>query len=69
MTARAAITASEIKRRFRAVVEGARAMGWADGSYTVEIVDNGVRVLPIAANAPSDDAQDMERRMREAFGR
>jgi hypothetical protein len=64
MTARAQIRQADVAR----VVRGALKAGLPVGSFSVEVVDGIVRLLPIAANAPSDDAADMERRMREAFG-
>ena len=64
MTPRAQVRQSDVARVVRGAIKG----GWAQGTFSVEVVDGIVRLLPIAANAPSDDAADMERRMREAFG-
>jgi hypothetical protein len=68
MTRRAVMRQADVRRLVKGAVEGARAAGWPDGSYSVEIVDGRVKVLPIAANAPSDDAADMAERIRRAFG-
>lgn len=68
MTRRASIRQTDISR----VVRGALAAGLPAGSFSIEVdaSSGNVRLLPIAANSPSDDAaQDAERRMREAFGR
>lgn len=64
MTKRATVRQADVAR----VVRGALAAGLPVGSFSVEVVDGIVRLLPIAANAPSDDAAEMARRMREAFG-
>lgn len=65
MTKRAVIRQADVAR----VVRGALAGGLPAGSFAVEVVDGAVRLLPIAANAPSDDADELSRRMREAFGK
>lgn len=64
MTRRAAVRQADVAR----VVRGALSAGMPAGSFTIEVKDGAVRILPIAANAPSDDAAEMARRMREAFG-
>lgn len=64
MTKPAAFRQSDVTRLVRGAIKG----GLPVGSFKV-VVENGQPVLlPLAANAPSDDAADMERRMREAFG-
>ncbi len=68
MSRRAVMRQAEVRRLFKGAVEGARAVGWPDGSYRLKIVDGCVEVLPIAANGPSDDAADMAERIRRAFG-
>lgn len=64
MTRRAAIRQADVAR----VVRGALRGGMPPGSFAVKVVDGEVHLLPIAANEPSDDAAEMARRMREAFG-
>lgn len=64
MTPRAAIRQADVAR----VIRGALRAGLPVGSFSVEIVDGVVRLLPIAANAPSDEAAEAERRMKDAFG-
>lgn len=64
MTARARVKQADVSR----VVRGALKAGMPPGSFSVEVVDGIVRLLPIAANAPSDPAADAARMMREAFG-
>ena len=61
---RARATASDIAR----VVAGAIRGGWPVGSFEVQVVDRStIRLLP-AGGLPASDADDCERRMREAFG-
>lgn len=63
MTAPATIRQADVSRVIRAALKA----GMPPGSFTVEVVGRTVKLLPIAANAPSDDAAEMQRRMREAF--
>lgn len=60
MSKRAAFTKADLNR----AVEVAKEHGFQ------VIVDNAgtIRLLPVAANSPSD-AADLSRRMREAFGK
>ena len=64
MTPRATVRQADVRR----IVQGALKAGLPPGSFSVEVVDGTVRLLPVAANAPSDAASDSERRMKEAFG-
>jgi hypothetical protein len=64
MTARAQVRQADVAR----IVRGALKAGLPPGSFSVEVVDGIVRLLPVAANAPSDAASEAERRMKEAFG-
>ncbi len=63
MSRRAPFTQLDVKR----LVKGAIAAGMPEGSFLVKVTRDELQLLPIAANAPSDDAADMARRMREAF--
>lgn len=65
MTRRAVVRQADINR----VIRGALQAGLPAGSFTVEVVDGIVRLLPLAANSPLDAAQDAEQRMKDAFGR
>jgi hypothetical protein len=60
---------AEVKRLFKGAFQAARDMGLPVGSFEVRVENGSVRVLPIAANEPLDDAADSERRQRDAFGR
>jgi hypothetical protein len=64
MTARAKVKQADVAR----VVRGAIRGGLPVGSFKIVVEGGRVEVLPLAANAPSDDAAEMERRMRGAFG-
>lgn len=64
MTRRAAVRQADVSRVVRGAVKG----GWPVGSFSVEVVEGIVRLLPIAANAPFDEVADDEERMRRAFG-
>lgn len=64
MTRRATVRQADVKR----VVKGALDAGLPIGSFSVEVGDGVVRLLPTAANSPSNDDADLARRMREAFG-
>ncbi len=63
MTRRAAFRQSDIRRLVKGAIDG----GLPPGSFLIKVVDQELQLLPIAANAPSDDAAEMARRMREAF--
>jgi hypothetical protein len=64
VTQRAAFRQAVVTRLVKGAIKG----GWPVGSFKIA-VENGEPVLvPIAANGPSDDAAEMARRMREAFG-
>lgn len=63
MTRRAPFTQLDVKR----LVKGALAAGLPADSFVVKVVGDQLQLLPIAANAPSDDAAEMASRMREAF--
>ncbi len=64
MTRRAAFSQADVTR----VIRGALKAGLPASAFKVEVVGGIVRLLPVAANEPSDPAQDAARRMREAFG-
>lgn len=64
MTKRAPFHQSDVSR----AVRGALKAGLPLGSFSVEIVAGTVRILPIATEAPKNDALEAERLMREAFG-
>lgn len=64
MTRRAAFSQADVTRLVRGAIKG----GLPVGSFKVVVEGGKPVLLPIAANAPSDDASEMERRMREAFG-
>lgn len=64
MTRRATVRQADVAR----VIGGALKAGLPAGSFTVEVVDGIVRLLPVAANEPLNVAEDMERRMKDAFG-
>jgi hypothetical protein len=63
MTRRAAFREADVRR----LVKGAISAGLPAGSFVVKVVGDELQLLPIAANAPSDDGAEMARRMREAF--
>jgi hypothetical protein len=65
VTAPAKVKQADVAR----VIRGALSAGLPAGSFSVEVVDGVVRLLPLAANAPLNEADEMERRMRDAFGR
>jgi hypothetical protein len=64
VTRRAAVRQADVSR----VISGALKAGLPAGSFSVEVVQGVVRLLPIAANGPLNDADDIERRMKDAFG-
>lgn len=69
MTKPAAMRKADVSRLVSGAFEGAIRAGLAVGTFKVVVEGNRAEVLPIAANAPSDDANELSRRMREAFGK
>lgn len=65
MTKRAAFKQIEITR----AIKGAMRAGLPVGSFELRVENGAIRVLPVAANEPFDEAADLERRMKDAFGR
>lgn len=64
MTARASFRQADVTR----LIKGALSAGLPVGSFKV-VVENGTpMLLPLAANAPLNEADEMERRMKDAFG-
>lgn len=64
MSRRAPFSQSEVTCLVRGAIRG----GWPVGSFKVVVENGHPALLPIAANSSSDDAAEMARRMREAFG-
>lgn len=64
VTQRAAFRQSDVSRLVRGALKG----GLPVGSFKIAVENGQPVLLPIAANAPLDDAADVERRMKDAFG-
>lgn len=63
MTKPAAFRQADVTRLIRGALKG----GLPVGSFTV-VVENGLpKLVPVAANAPLNDAEEIERRIRGAF--
>lgn len=62
MTARASFRQADLTRAVKAVERAGAA-----GRFKI-VVDNGVIALLPVDGAPASDAEEIERRMREAFG-
>lgn len=58
---RAIVRQAEINRAIRAAKS-------AGGGYEIRVEGDVIRLLPIGGSVPPTDADDVERRMREAFG-
>lgn len=59
MTRRAAFRQADLSR----ALKEAKKVG-----FQLKVVDGEFHFLPTAANAPLNEAEDAERRMRDAFG-
>lgn len=68
MTRRAAFSQADVSRAIAGAMKAARKAGLPADFYRLEIVDGKISLLPNAANAPLNDADEMERRMKDAFG-
>jgi len=64
MTRRASFTQADWTR----AIKGALKAGLPVGSFKVAVENGALAILPIAANQSLNDADDMERRMQDAFG-
>ena len=63
MTKRTTFSQADVARAIRGALKG----GLAPGSFKVEIEDGKITISPFT-DAPLDEAADMARRMRKAFG-
>lgn len=64
MMARVAFKQAEVTR----MIKGAIAAGLPPGSFKVVHKDGELSLLPTDAADPLDEAADLERRMKDAFG-
>lgn len=64
MSGRAAFRQADVQR----LVKGAIAAGMAAGSFKVVVENRTLTLVAAGAVDQVDPAQDVERRMREAFG-
>lgn len=64
MTARASFKQADVTR----LIKGALSAGMPVGSFKVAVENGQPVLLPLAANESLDEAADLERRMKDAFG-
>ena len=68
MTARATTRQADVCRGIRGAIQALRREGLSPADFRIVHRDGETQVLPIGADRSSDDAADMERRMKDAFG-
>ncbi len=62
---KAAFRAADVKR----MLKGAIDAGWAPGSHALQLVDGKPTLIPLDQAKAATEAENIEARMRAAFGK
>lgn len=68
MTVRAAIRQADVRRAIRGALEGIRAAGFSPDQFEIIHRDGETHLLPASGSKAPTEADDLERRMKDAFG-
>lgn len=68
MSRSGAVLKADVRRAVQGALEGIIAAGLSPDNFEIIHKNGELHVLPANANAPLDDAADLERRMKDAFG-
>lgn len=68
MTARVSFRVADTRRSIRAAIQALRAEGLSPADFQIVHKDGETRILPAGGSAGFDEAADLERRMKDAFG-
>lgn len=66
--ARVAFKQADVTRAFRGAIQALRREGLSPADYRIIHKDGETTLLPANASQPLDEAEDVERRMKDAFG-
>lgn len=68
MTRAASETTAQVARAFRGVIQALRLEGLSPADYRIIHKNGETTLLPANAAGALDEADDLERRMKDAFG-
>lgn len=68
MTIRAVIRKADVRRAIRGALEGIRDAGLSPADFKIIHKDGATSLLPANSSSATDEAEELERRMRDAFG-
>lgn len=68
MTARVVLREADIRRGLRAALEAIKGAGLSPADFKIVHKDGEITLLPASGSEAPSEAEDLEQRMRDAFG-